>query len=666
MSGRAGGLYGGIQFSSGALYQSSVLPSKKEDVKESAEKQKATLVASAAPQRPSSNESSAPSAVTNITTTSVGGKPTTTAWSAALAFAPVRRNQVNKAKPTAPRLPAGAAVLGSVSLPAGSTSSTIPSTINTAALSSTAVVFAPPSLVDNTPAVAETTPRQQDSQTQGWGRKVKPPSMILDEDVNGFKNQGKKNQGGGGGKKKGRKNKNAPIIQTWDPLEPYDPMRPNDYNEYKLWRTKERIERRERFAEQRRLDERDRHGKRRRSGSYYSDSEGTEEDEDDRPRKTGRYETYDRWSREDDQDASAPAPAPMAVDRALTGDEAYQRRLAMSQGHAAPPSAPSPAPPTETGPGPVPTQTGDEAYLRRLAMSTMNASRAGLPPPSIYVPKVETPLDRNRSPSPPGHDLPFNPFAPPSVPPPPPAAAPIPVDFQAKAQAAAAIAARLAALGATAAANAAVETPAVSGEEDSEMPDQHNFASRMMAKWGHKEGQGLGADGSGIVNALVVEQVGAGKGKKGKANQKFGAGPSINPATGSGKGIGVGSKMGKIINNNEDAKTKEDRERFGDPSRVVVLTNMVGLDDIDDEDLRGEIGDECSKNGTVERVVVHPVYPRPSNLEEAVRIFVMFAGPVGAWKTVRELDGRYFGGRTVRARYYREKAFMKAELDSAL
>ena len=92
-----------------------------------------------------------------------------------------------------------------------------------------------------------------------------------------------------------------------------------------------------------------------------------------------------------------------------------------------------------------------------------------------------------------------------------------------------------------------------------------------MAKWGHKEGQGLGADGSGMIHALSVEQVKGGKGTD-------------------GKGKAMGSVRGRIIDASADARAKAEAERFGDPSRVIVLTNMVGLEDVNDPDLLADVG----------------------------------------------------------------------------
>ncbi|TCD65354.1 hypothetical protein EIP91_002752 [Steccherinum ochraceum] len=659
MSSRAGGLYGGIQFSSSKAFASPSDPAAS-----SAPSPQPAPTTKVLPVEPTPSTSS-------VAETAPSTATTTTASEASTRYSHASSMLFSFADPIYPVTCDRMVRKSCLCSCAFSTGGNV---APAATISSTAVVFAPPTTIEEPPV--STAAESSAPATQGWGKKVKPPSMILDEDINGFNaKRGGKKAGG----KKNKKNKHAPALPSWDPSEQYDPMRPNDYNEYKIYKRREREERRERDAMARRMES---ERKRYRRSSSYSDSE-LNDSGDERPRKTGRYDDND----EDDFDRPrglGSAPARAQVDTSMTGDEAYQRRLALSQGFkpstssSGPgvPSVPEPTssfapassnsvPPSSIHTGtndnepyfeptppraPVP-QSGEEAYLRRLALSQ---GRSAPPPagPAFISPPVQvvpSPPAAQQS-EPPG--LAYNPFAPPAAVPPPPSALPPSLSeekVRSSREAAAAIAAKLKALApppGSEAASGASENPGQEEPATVKKPDPHGFAARLMAKWGHKEGQGLGADGSGIVHALTMEQVASGK--SGKSNN------------------GPPSKMGKIVNKNEDAKTREDRERFGEPSRIVVLTNMVGPEDVDDDDLRADIGDECSKNGTVDRVIIHLVDPPPAEEQDAVRIFVQFAGPVGAWKTVRELDGRFFGGRSVRARYFPENLFVQSAFDVPL
>lgn len=49
----------------------------------------------------------------------------------------------------------------------------------------------------------------------------------------------------------------------------------------------------------------------------------------------------------------------------------------------------------------------------------------------------------------------------------------------------------------------------------------------------------------------------------------------------------------------------------------------------------------------VERVVLHMVEPAPEDPAESLRVFVVFTGMAGAWRSIRELDGRFFAGKKI-------------------
>lgn len=100
-------------------------------------------------------------------------------------------------------------------------------------------------------------------------------------------------------------------------------------------------------------------------------------------------------------------------------------------------------------------------------------------------------------------------------------------------------------------------------------------------------------------------------------------------------------------------------------SKVVILRNMVGPDDIDDM-LQEEIQDECSKFGVVERVIIYnekqSEFEDDESAEVIVKIFVEFSLTEETKKARNALNGRYFGGRLVVAELYDQALFDHGDL----
>ncbi|XP_018451473.1 DNA-damage-repair/toleration protein DRT111, chloroplastic [Raphanus sativus] len=161
---------------------------------------------------------------------------------------------------------------------------------------------------------------------------------------------------------------------------------------------------------------------------------------------------------------------------------------------------------------------------------------------------------------------------------------------------------------------------------------QMTAAERMMAKMGWKQGQGLGKSEQGITTPLMAK----------KTDRRA--------------GVIVNASEKKVV-----AAVVKGVNISGEPTRVLLLRNMVGPGEVDDE-LEEEVGSECGKYGTVTRVLIFEITQPNFPTHEAVRIFVQFSRPEETTKALVDLDGRFFGGRTVRATFYDESKFSKNEL----
>ncbi|KAM7377970.1 hypothetical protein PAMA_013062 [Pampus argenteus] len=177
-------------------------------------------------------------------------------------------------------------------------------------------------------------------------------------------------------------------------------------------------------------------------------------------------------------------------------------------------------------------------------------------------------------------------------------------------------------------------------------------AHKIMQKYGFKEGQGLGKHEQGLSTALSVE-------KTSKRGGKIIIGDAAEKPGSSQSGVAETSGGGFSVDSSKKSEANPLTEILKNPTKVVLLRNMVGPGEVD-EDLEGETKEECEKYGKVVKCVIFEIAEVMD--DEAVRIFLEFERVESAIKAVVDLNGRYFGGRVVKACFYNLDKFRVLDL----
>ncbi|XP_017474859.1 PREDICTED: splicing factor 45 [Rhagoletis zephyria] len=193
-----------------------------------------------------------------------------------------------------------------------------------------------------------------------------------------------------------------------------------------------------------------------------------------------------------------------------------------------------------------------------------------------------------------------------------------------------------------------------------------SVAAKIMAKYGFKDGQGLGKQEQGMSMALQVEKTSKRGGRIIHEKDVFlppPPAPNSPPASMAPPAVpAVATPSLTLAQAAAEVQASEPSitEIMKEPSKVVLLRNMVGPGDVD-EDLEPEVKDECNtKYGDVANVIIHEAFG--TTPEEAVKIFVEFKRIESAIKAVVDLNGRFFGGRQVRAGFYNFDKFKSFQL----
>ena len=175
----------------------------------------------------------------------------------------------------------------------------------------------------------------------------------------------------------------------------------------------------------------------------------------------------------------------------------------------------------------------------------------------------------------------------------------------------------------------------VSDSKTAQVPKGLSVAANIMSKYGWKEGMGLGRDSQGISTALVVEKTSR---RGGKILTNFLSGD--NPE--------------------QTEKSVQALEQLKNPSKVLLLLNMVGRGQVDPE-LNEEVTEECRKYGEIVKTVIYEI-PEGVPDQESVRIYIEFTRNESAISAFVDLNGRYFAGRIVKGSFFDEDRFAASDL----
>ncbi|CAO4360582.1 unnamed protein product [Caenorhabditis nigoni] len=181
-----------------------------------------------------------------------------------------------------------------------------------------------------------------------------------------------------------------------------------------------------------------------------------------------------------------------------------------------------------------------------------------------------------------------------------------------------------------------------------------------------------------LANSAKAKEAAAALGLEPKKKKKVKEGKKIQPKLNTAQALAAAAKAGEMsdalkneVMNSEDASlaSQEGLEIRGNDARhllmtklmrtnrsnVIVLRNMVTPSDID-EFLEEEIREECGKYGNVIDVVI-------ANFAASgtVKIFVKYADSMQVDRAKAALDGRFFGGNTVKAEAYDQILFDHAD-----